>query len=106
MSTTASKRGAVFGTMSLLALAGAVLIGIGMTVSVASRTSEMASVGAIAEIGFGFIASIVSFVLSLIGMLRREKPGTPAFLGFLLSAIPAAIGIWIVLQLLVKAYGL
>jgi hypothetical protein len=92
--------------MSLIALAGAVLIGVGMTMSIASRTEEMASFGAIAGIGFGFIASILSFVLALIGMFRREKPGGPAFFGFMLSAVPAAIGIWIVVQMLAQAYGL
>ena len=84
----------------------AVLIGVGMTMSIASRTEEMASFGAIAGIGFGFVASILSFVLAVIGMFRREKPGGPTFFGFVLSAVPAAIGIWIVLQILAKSSGL
>src|SRR5689334_16024906 len=45
------SRSATFGILSLLALGGAVLTGIFMTLSIASHTEEMASIGAIAGIG-------------------------------------------------------
>ncbi len=104
MDATATKRSAVFGTLSLVAFCAAALIGIGMIMSIASQTEEMASFDAIAGIGFGFIACVVSRILGMVGVAREERPVWPAVVGFLLSIVPGGIGIWILWKLLEKWY--
>ena len=96
MSATEGKNSAVFGTLSLLSPAGAVFLGITMTLFFADQMTSF--VGAIGGIGFCFKASIVSLILGSIGMFRREKPAAPAFFGTLLSTIPVII--WILMKLL------
>ena len=88
----------------MFAFCAAVLIGIFMTMSIASHTEEMASIGAIAGIGFGFITCVVSLVLAMVGVAREEKPWWPAGLGLVLSTVPGCIGLWMLWKLLERWY--
>jgi hypothetical protein len=89
-----------FGGLSLIAFGVAILFWILMS----GTNSETQTFGAIA--GFsGFGASIVSFALATIGMWRKEKPRALAVLGLVLSAIPTAIGVWLLIEFFVFATG-
>ena len=88
----------ICGRLSLWALAAAaavVVLPVSMAVSL-----EFLGVIAVIRIGSfitglyaGGIMSIASFVIGLIGLIRRESPRWPAVTGFLLSVIPAFGGI-------------
>jgi len=97
-------RAPVFGIASLIAFCGAVFLGIVLTMSIASQTSDMASFGAIAGIGFGLIACVVSLVLAMVGTARQETPQWPAVLGFVLSVGPGAVGLWMLWKMLEEWY--
>lgn len=100
----AKRRRPILGMLSLFAFCGAATIGIFMTMSIASHTKEMASLGAIAGIGLGCMVSVLSLTLAAIGIAREETPRWPALLGMALSLLPAGIGIWMLWKLLESWY--
>jgi hypothetical protein len=75
-----------------------------MTMSIASRTEEMALLGAIAGIGFGLIACVASLVLGAVGVARRERPSWPAYVGFTVSLLPGGMGAWILWKMIEDCY--
>ena len=103
MSGRPISRRPIFGTLSLVALCGAVFVGIFTTRSLAANGGA-AAFGAIAGIGFGFIASVISPILGGVSIARKEKPEWPALLGFGLGIFPAAVGVWLLWGLLKMWY--
>lgn len=96
-----NQRKAVFGTLSLFALGAGVLLGVASTIGFASESEEMASLfGVIAGIGIGLLACIPSLIFAVIGILRKEKPMGPSILGFVLSALPGGLGLWMLIKML------
>lgn len=82
----------ICGWLSIAILFGAFLFGIASTMSMADRHPGAAAFGAIAGIGYGFIASIPSCIFATVGLLRGEKPLWIAIVGLVLSFVPAVIG--------------
>jgi hypothetical protein len=88
MTNTGGNRPSMFGTLSLLALGGAVLT--------ATSADVLAGLGAIAGIGYGFIVCILAPIFAIISLVRQERPWWPAAVGLLLGLIPGLIGIALV----------
>jgi hypothetical protein len=99
------RREAVMGTLSLFALGAGVLVGVTSTIGFASESEEMASLfGVIAGIGIGLLACIPSLIFAVIGILRKEKPMWPSILGFVLSALPGGLGLWMLGKMLANSF--